>query len=88
LKQQCFKYNIAGKDAQSSLFLKKKQSFFRNYADEEFFLLKQQDFKKWQLYLKMTRSRIKTCCRLLTFGRISANYFSFGIAEKKLSNSE
>jgi len=28
----------------------------------------------------MTRSRIKTCCRLLIFGRISANYFSFGIA--------
>jgi len=37
LKQQRFKYNIAGKDAQSSLFLKKKQSFFRSYADEKFF---------------------------------------------------
>jgi len=41
LKQQRFKYNIAGKDAQSSLFLKKKQSFCRNYADEVFFILKQ-----------------------------------------------
>jgi hypothetical protein len=37
LKQQRFKYNIAGKDAQSSLFSKKKQSFYRNYADEYFF---------------------------------------------------
>ena len=33
--------------------------------------------------MKMTRSRIKTCCRLLIFGRISANYFSFGIAVLK-----